>query len=133
MIILLMAMVIVSMADEKPVVEKSPVLAGTLAILPLGVGHAYAGNWLRGLGFSLTEMGLLLVGGNICIAGDVGGSKEALTIGTGIILAAIPIKIWEISDAVHIANKYNKSKSVKVTLGIAPIQNNVGLNLAYRF
>jgi hypothetical protein len=90
--------------------KKNPLTASFLAYFPFGLGHAYTGNWKRGLLFTLGEMAAFTLPlsyyhdpnadsflGNFS---SFRGFKIAIS-------AYIAVKVWEMSDAYTMADRYN--------------------------
>ncbi len=134
--------------------KKSPTTAGVLSFLISSTGHAYAGNWGRGL---------LFLGGRIaCIAIISAGAskttdsqeynyytdqwetttinssdKDLITAGT---IGLIGLAIWEIFDAVSETRKYNRRLYNRIYnnvpnfgFNLTPIKNGAQLSLTYNF
>ena len=129
--------------------KKSPLGAFALAYLPYGVGHAYAGNWTRGLLFNLGEAvvfaGILAYyhdpDANSTYMGNM-SSLDGIQVAIG---AFLVIKIWEMIDAYQLTDKYNENlykriygEKTRIGLSIVPLKVNaekyaLGLNLSLTF
>ena len=128
--------------------KKAPwgAVAGTF-LLP-SVGHAYAGDWGRGLKFLGGEiLALLLISG---AASDnvyhysynsytgytsyESGTENDWLIGVGT-LALIGLRIWEHVDAYKTAKNYNANLYRKLSLSpvISPESKSVGMQFSYNF
>lgn len=134
--------------------KKAPwgAVAGTF-LLP-SLGHAYAGNWGRGLGFLAGELlvyGLMInaANDNVYHSGYTSGSyysgytyhssyetgtENDWMIGIGA-LAYISLRIWEHVDAYKTAKNYNANLYRKLTLDpVISVENKTaGIKLSYNF
>lgn len=125
--------------------KKSPATAGVLSFLLSSAGHAYAGNWGRGLAF----LGLRVLCVLSISAGQSDpnasewnsdareGNKAAVT---GGIIGLIGFSIWEIFDAASETRKYNSRLYNRIYnnvpdfgFNVVPIRDGVQLSLTYNF
>lgn len=118
--------------------KKNPGTAGVLSFLISSTGHAYAGNWGRGL---------LFLGGRIlCVS--VASNAESKDHAIGGLIAFLGLAIWEIIDAGNEVDKYNKRLYNSIMHGVPnfgvnispmhslcniPINDGVQLNITYEF
>jgi len=118
--------------------KKSPATARVLSFLISSTGHAYAGNWGRGLSFLGARV--------LCVGAAFETSDENAQ--RGWLLGMFAIAIWEIVDAGNEAEKYNRRlynriygassnfgfniSPVKQICNI-PVNDGVQLNFSYNF
>lgn len=114
-------------ADTLPPV-RSPLLAGAAEYLVPTLGHAYAGDWERGL----PPAGLAVLGATIAVAGygsclDETGCDLFLT---GIATAAAG-KLWGIWSAVDAARDRDRALAagLRLALSMRPGELRVGVSL----
>ena len=122
--------------------NKSPALGVFFEFLIPTVGHAYAGNWTRGLLFKGGQIGLWsLVAFKIYAKNDpvdILPHEEAITIAIG---GTIAIQIWEYVDVVKSVKKYNHNLYREIfgkeppsfSLNLLPTYQGANLTLAYKF
>ena len=110
--------------------SKNPWLAVVAAWLLPTMGHAYAGNWGRGLPFLGAEAaGLALMMSSISSTGSsVNTSQYGL--GLGVLLVA---RIWEYFDAYATAEEFNKELKTKYGLTFIIRDSLPALAFNYRF
>lgn len=132
--------------------KKNPTSAALLSLLVTSTGHAYAGNWGRGLGFAAGKVGCVVLAYTVGIKEtteiDMSGYysisvsfKEEKTMFYFIgIVGAIGLTIWEMVDASNEVKKYNKktydrifSTNSKIKLDFSPKKNGATINLSYNF
>ena len=121
-------------------------------IIPTG-GHAYAGNWGRGLGFAATQVGLYIAAFTIgmdevddCYYDYTYGYEECYSSyyePNGIFLigifGAIGTRFYEIFDAGKEVKKYNQQLLMRYgmnpgfSMNIVPQKKGASLKLAYNF
>ena len=108
--------------------KKTPGAAIVLSLLLSSTGHAYAGNWGRGL---------LFLGGRVLAFYTFASmeSEDGPLIG---FLISLGIGIWEAVDAGQEVERYNKRLYNRINLGIPdlsfdfiPIREGIGLNFKY--
>lgn len=101
---------------------KSPLLAGILEYAVPIAGHAYAGNWKRGIAPGLLRLGAVAL---LAPAFDCPceSSVEALA-ETGLLLGAVSI-VWGVTSAVTTTQKHNER--VRRRLRLSVIRNAHGL------
>lgn len=121
-------------------------VAGTF-LLP-SVGHAYAGNWGRGLKFLSGEILALVLmanassdnvekyqysNGHVYFIGEEGTDNDWL-IGVGAI-ALISLRIWEHIDAYKTAKNYNSNlyRSLIINPVVSPNTKSIGMSVGYSF
>lgn len=99
--------------------RKSPTTAVLLSCLITSVGHAYAGNWGRGLLFTMGRLGGYVIAANSPDkkSDNSWGDKtpdhsQGYYIGVGITLV---LAIWEMIDASATAESYNNDLYKKIT------------------
>jgi len=106
--------------------KKEPWVGVGAAFLVPSLGHAYAGNWGRGVKFLLIDVG--------CIALMSAGASEAVEGNTGLytigLLGLTVSRIWEYIDAYRAVEDYNKKVAEKYGVGVSLNfkQNNNGVN-----
>lgn len=84
--------------------RKSPTLAVLLSLLLTSTGHAYAGQWERGLLFTAGRIGCAI------LAFEAGGqAKENTDFRTIGILGFLVLGIWEAIDAADLVHDFNES------------------------
>lgn len=110
--------------------KKSGVTAGLLSFLVSSTGHAYAGNWGKGLLFLLGRVG------SYAAATQAKTQDEQ----SGWLLLMVGLSIWEIFDAVAEVDRYNQRAynsiyfgTPNIGLNLAPMKDGLALNLSYRF
>lgn len=122
--------------------RKRPVTALLLALILPSTGHAYAGNWLRGLPFAVIRIGFfILIGTSMEEQYTYGDFNSDKNIPDKAYLGAIGYAfttIFEMVDAATEADKYNQKlwnriQSEKPGLGvnITPYKDGVSLRLSY--
>ena len=124
--------------DEK----KSPALALFFSSIMLTSGHAYAGDWKRGIKFLGYEILAIGAGSIIAYCSEEYLSGRTLA-GTGYIIAAsIPIYVYILDkiDAAKTASKYNNQlyKNLfgtppSMQFNLIPQPKGIGLGLSYNF
>ena len=127
--------------------KKSEGTAMLFSFLLPTAGHAYAGNWGRGLGFAATEVGLYIMALTLgiqenCSLDDWG--YEDCYIEPNVLFAvgvfgAIGTRFFEIFDAGKEVKKYNQSLLMQyginpaLSMNIVPKKGGAALMLAYSF
>ena len=116
-------------------------------IIPSG-GHAYAGNWGRGLGLAASEVGLLIMAISIgftenCSSSYYSAYEYCDYEPNGLFwvgyLGAIATRFYEIFDAGKEVKKYNQRLLMQYGMGpgfsmnIVPQKKGASLKLAYNF
>lgn len=128
--------------------KKNPTTAMIYSCLLTSSGHAYAGNWARGLGFTAGRVGC----GVLAIAlgfeektEDYGWYTQTTLEVTPMyyigVLGAAVIGIWEMVDASNEVKKYNANVYEKIygkkqpgfSLNMFPVKKGTGISLAYNF
>ena len=131
--------------------KKNPTTAVVLSCLLTSSGHAYAGNWGRGLAFTAGRIGCGVIAITMGIKEETetydGGwytIEETTTEITGMyyvgMLGATAIAIWEMIDASNQVKKYNQNlfekvygKKPQMGFNIIPDKNGGKLALTYNF
>ena len=117
---------------------KSKTVAVLYAYLLPSAGHAYAGNWSRGLNFALGELG----GGLMILAGYHGAGfivPDLNTLGWTGVFTLFVLRIWEIFDAAAEVGKYNEVLYARImgkkpyTLHILPSTSGLQVQLTCNF
>ena len=113
--------------------KKSPARAFFYSWLLPTAGHAYAGEWKKGIKFKCAEI-VALAGGFTLIE----TSRDISYLGIGMFLSTPIIIIWEYYDVVKTATKYNKQlykdlfgEEPKMKISFIPKSNGLGLSLSY--
>ena len=135
--------------------KKSNGTAILLSILLTSTGHAYAGNWGRGLIFSAGRIGGIILAftagysnftrqeepyyvNGIYISGGITSGDETnalFYVGVGVAVAAA---IWEVIDATMEVDRYNKRLYNKImgnqfSFDLVPSKNGAQFQLRYNF
>ena len=103
--------------------RRSPVLAGALEYFIPTIGHAYAGDWKRGIGSNIVRIGgVILVAieqqGSEGVLPSDSGCAEMCLIGVGVAAVGTAWAIW---SAVKTANDFNNERSTApLTLTLSP-------------
>ena len=134
--------------------KKSAALAVGFSVLLPSAGHAYAGDWTRGLKFKSSQILLFIVGGTLAAEGasrewkNVGGTrikkrKSTTLYNVGVIMCIagpIAIYIWELIDVAKTTKKYNNQlyknifgKDPSMQFSLIPQPKGIGLGLSYNF
>jgi hypothetical protein len=146
---------LISQSDDQKMIlyemgKKSPGLAVLLSLILTSTGHAYAGNWDRGIPFTAGRIGgaILAIGvgirkkTNYSTSHNQSYSYETTEItplyyiGFGMIIV---FSIWEAIDASAEVNKYNENLYNKIMgknklgLNIVPNKNGLHIQLSYSF
>ena len=110
--------------------SKNPWIAVGAAWLVPTMGHAYAGNWGRGLPFLGVEAASLAV--MVSSISSTGSSVNASQygLGLGVLLVA---RVWEYMDAYATAEDANKELKTKYGVGFMLRNDLPVLALNYRF
>ena len=130
--------------------QKSPIAAQILASVP-SLGHLYANNWKRGLGFVAFEAAALTTfikfgvrtrkDGRITHPGFLFGlptNKETTAIGKASLIALLTFRVVEVFDAKREAERYNKralarAAQQKLGLIVNPTTDGVVVGLSFAF
>ena len=111
--------------------KKDPATALFLSFLLSSTGHLYAGNWPRGLLFTLARISWVIL-----VFGEKNNPYHGYVISVGIAFIAIP----EMIDAVNETKRYNKrlwqkinSESISLGIKILPSNNAVMLRCSKNF
>lgn len=108
--------------------KKNPALAVYLALMLPSAGHAYAGNWVRGLTFLAGEVGGFVVVGVSAIAAYPSKDHTFVSISmVGLLL----IKLWEFIDAWMEVEKYNSNLHNSIFQKLS--DTNINLRLSQGF
>ncbi len=126
--------------------QKSQATAVLLSFLISSTGHAYAGNWGRGLAFTAGRVGcavlMFTAGIKETTETDHGYYYTTITIkeektpffyiGAG---GAIILSIWEMVDAAKEVKRYNNrySGNPKFGLDLVPERDGASIKLSYNF
>jgi len=116
---------------------KNKTVAVVLAFIP-SAGHAYAGNWGRGLLFAAGELGGIVLAFSAGIEGSrsLGQINDWYWIG---LWTAVGIRGWEFFDAAAEVDRYNDALYKKIVgkksygLNIIPTKNGLLLHFTYIF
>lgn len=131
--------------------KKSQTTAVLLSFLLTSTGHAYAGNWGRGLAFTAGRVGCAVLAFTV-------GIKETTETESGYYFTMVTIKeektplyyigiggaiafaIWEMVDASNQVKKYNQKThdrifgtSSKIGLDLVPQKYGASIKLSYNF
>ena len=113
--------------------KKSPALAVFYSWLLPTSGHAYVGEWKKGIKFKSAQA-VALVGGFTLIE----TSRDISYLGIGMVLSAPIMVIWEYYDVVKTAANYNKQlykdlfgEEPKIKISFMPKVNGLGFSLSY--
>ena len=85
--------------------KKSPVKAFFYSFLIPTAGHAYAGDWNRGLILKGSECALFISGS--VLIGDGKWSSEIVPVGVGLVGVSAVVLIFEFYDVLKTTTKYN--------------------------
>ena len=112
--------------------KKSPARAIFYSWLLPTAGHAYAGNWKRGIKFKGAEIATFIV------AFTLNEAFYPNPIYIPVLLGIPIIFIWEFYDVAKTATKYNKQlykdlfgEEPKMKISFIPKSNGLGLSLSY--
>jgi len=111
--------------------KKNPAVAAYLSLLLTSTGHAYAGNWGRGLLFTV-----LRVGGYYLLFTELSSRREISSVG---LLAYLVGTVVEAIDAAWEVDRYNEKLFDRImnnrTFGvnIVPHGNGAQLQISYNF
>ncbi|MBL7023311.1 MAG: hypothetical protein ISR90_04565 [Candidatus Marinimicrobia bacterium] len=108
--------------------KKSPATAVVLSFLLPSTGHAYAGNWSRGLVFTGLKIG------SIVFANVVGEPKKDTNLKGALLTGLVALSVLELVDASNEVKKYNQKwynfiYTGKPSLGMKITPNRDGANL----
>ena len=114
--------------------KKSPALAVGLSFLCPTAGHAYAGNWKRGIGFQVGKVAGLFVGGFVLEVIGVPPTEGAVI---ALFTAVFGLgAIWEYYDAAKTTVKFNNNlyknifgREPNLNIGFVPHTN--GANIVF--
>jgi hypothetical protein len=98
--------------------KKDPLVAIAAASIP-SLGHAYAGDWKRGVKFLIAEvleMGLIINAARASMEDSEMELDLSAAIGPFALIALVGTKIWEYIDVYNLVNEYNTSLRVKYGL-----------------
>jgi len=126
---------------------KEPSTAVLLSLLIPSTGHAYAGNWGRGVGFAAGRIGLVALAFTAGVSENTDTnsfgpitvtvvSKEPNGLYYVSLLGAAALGIWEAVDASKTAQKYNAKLQEQngLSLGLtADPQGRAQIRLSYAF
>jgi hypothetical protein len=111
--------------------KKNPAVAAYLSLLLTSTGHAYAGNWGRGLLFTV-----LRVGGYYLLFTELSSRRETSSVG---LLAYLVGTVVEALDAAWEVDRYNEKLFDRImnnrTFGVSivPHGNGAQLQISYNF
>lgn len=111
--------------------KKNPAVAAYLSLLLTSTGHAYAGNWGRGLLFTV-----LRVGGYYLLFTELSSRRETSSVG---LLAYLVGTVVEAIDAAWEVDRYNEKLFDRImnnrTFGVSivPHGNGAQLQISYNF
>lgn len=121
--------------------KKEPAMAGLLSVLMPSLGHAYAGDPGRGVGFFVAEVvegaaGWYLlerVGNNATLSDTVRLWGELA--GLAVVVLGVATKVGECHDAIHTADAYNAelAKRLGLEIGLLPARFGLNAGLSFRF
>lgn len=112
--------------------KKDPWIAAAIPLLFISsVGHAYAGDWGRGLLF----LGGKLLCGILMTQTEYYGyySTRPTTTAQAAAIGWLILYIWEPIDAFQVAEQYNDRLKNELGLSLAPNQGGLSLKLSYHF
>jgi hypothetical protein len=96
--------------------KKDPLVAIAAASIP-SLGHAYAGDWKRGVKFLIAEvLEMGLINAARVSMEDPEMEIDLSAIGPFALIALVGTKIWEYIDVYNLVNEYNTSLRVKYGL-----------------
>ena len=111
--------------------KKSPARAVFYSFLLPTAGHAYAGDWNRGLIFKGSELASLIGGAFL-----IGNENDPFIPGVVLMMISPVILIWEYYDVAKTGIKYNKQlykdlfgEEQKMKISFIPKSNGFGLAL----
>ena len=111
--------------------SKSPWLAVGAAWFVPTLGHAYAGDWIKGLPFLGAEaVGIALMISGASQPSGTGGMGTTSTIGFWTVIVA---RIWEYVDAYGTAENFNKTLKEKYNISFKLEEFSPELALKYSF
>ena len=115
--------------------KKSPAAAIFYSWLLPTAGHAYAGNWKKGIMFKGAEM-VTIIGGFTLIE----ASRDISILGISMVLSSPIIFIWEFYDVAKMTTLYNKQlyknlfgEKSGITNSLIPKPKDIKLALSYNF
>jgi len=116
--------------------KKDPWIAAAIPLLFISsVGHAYAGDWGRGLLFLGGKLlcGILMTQTETSYVGYGYYSTRPSSSAQAAAIAWLVLYIWEPIDAFQVAEDYNNRLRNQLGISLAPYQNTLSLKLSYQF
>ena len=125
-----LSLIKINTLDNNKSYNKSPILAGTLSLFVPSLGHAYAGDWSRGLFFLMYRAGAGIITLNYHNDNNIVG----LFAGMGIVMTVAEIidvvKLVKGSDNASLSNTQSLSR---LGLNIVPLNNQLRIGATFNF